>query len=351
MADDAEKTEDPTGKRLQDAAEEGNIPRSREVSTAMLLLASALFFNFYAPYFMRGMGRLLREFLSLYNYGLTSDSAYKLLDTVVREVSVIMAPFIITLLVVAIGANVMQVGFVFTPKALELKWDRINPFTGFGRFFSKKSLVELVKSVFKIFVIGYYAYTIVMARMAEIVTMADADIIDIIIYFGKLMYELTWKISVLALMMALADYAFQRYQHRQDLRMSKQEIKDEYKQMEGDPQIKNRIRKAQRELARKRMMDDVPKADVVITNPTHFAVALRYNPGEDKAPVCVAKGQRLMALRIREVAKQHGILVHEDPPIARSLFKTVDIGDEIPENLYKAVAEILALVDKFKRSV
>jgi flagellar biosynthetic protein FlhB len=266
----------------------------------------------------------------------------------VKEVGLIVAPIMGVLLFVAVASNIVQVGFVFTPKALELKLDRLNPFTGFGRFFSKKSLVELLKSVFKIFIIGWYAYYIVKGKMETIVTLADADIIDIIEYFGELMYEIVWKIGLMTLIMALIDYAYTRYQHKEDLKMTKQEVKDEHKQMEGDPQIKGRIRRAQRELARQRMMEDVPKADVVITNPTHFAVALRYNIGQDRAPVCLAKGQRLMALRIREVAKENGILVHEDPPIARSLFKTVDIGEEIPENLYKAVAEILALVDKFK---
>ncbi|MCD8553921.1 flagellar biosynthesis protein FlhB [Seleniivibrio sp.] len=348
MADE-NKTEDPTGKRLSDAASEGNIPKSRELPTALILLASAVFLHFYAPYFMKGMGRIMRELLTIDDYNITVDNLMGLLVYCTKEAGLIVAPFMALILFISIAANIMQVGFVFTPKALELKLDRINPFTGFGRFFSKRSLVELAKSMFKIFVVGWFAYYIVKGKMETIVTLADADIIDIIEYFGSLMYELVWKISLLALIMALIDYAYVRYQHKEDLKMTKQEIKDEHKQMEGDPQIKGRIRKAQRELARQRMMDDVPKADVVITNPTHYAVALRYNLGQDRAPVCLAKGQRLMALRIREVAKEYGILVHEDPPIARSLFKTVDIGDEIPENLYKAVAEILALVDKFKK--
>ncbi len=348
MADES-KTEDPTGKRLSDAAKEGNIPKSRELSTALILLSSAVFLHFYAPYFMRGLGRLMRELLTIRDHNITVDSLMGLLVFCTKEAGLIVAPFMGLLLFISVAANVMQVGFVFTPKALELKLDRINPFTGFGRFFSKKSLVELLKSIFKIFVVGWFAYFIVKGKMETIVTLADADILDIIEYFGSLMYELVWKISLLALVMALIDYAYVRYQHKQDLKMTKQEVKDEHKQMEGDPQIKGRIRKAQRELARQRMMEDVPKADVVVTNPTHYAVALRYNIGQDRAPVCLAKGQRLMALRIREVAKEHGILIHEDPPIARSLFKTVDIGDEIPENLYKAVAEILALVDKFKK--
>lgn len=348
MADD-DKTEAPTGKRLSEAAQEGNIPKSRELSTAMLLLATAVFMYFYAPYFMKGMGRVLREFLTITHYEINVDNLMGMLFFTVKEVGLIIAPIMGVLLFVAVASNIVQVGFVFTPKALELKLDRLNPFTGFGRFFSKKSLVELVKSVFKIFIIGWYAYYIVKGKMETIVTLTDADIIDIIEYFGELMYEIVWKIGFLALIMALIDYAYVRYQHKEDLKMTKQEVKDEHKQMEGDPQIKGRIRRAQRELARQRMMEDVPKADVVITNPTHFAVALRYNIGQDRAPVCLAKGQRLMALRIREVAKENGILVHEDPPIARSLFKTVDIGEEIPENLYKAVAEILALVDKFKK--
>ncbi|TCK61724.1 flagellar biosynthesis protein FlhB [Seleniivibrio woodruffii] len=347
MADE-NKTEDPTGKRLSDAAAEGNIPKSRELATAIILLGGAIFMHFYGPYFMKGMGRLMREMLTVRDHNITVDNLMAILVFTVKEVGIIVAPLMALLLIISIAANVMQVGFVFTPKALELKWDRINPFTGFGRFFSKKSLVELFKSIFKIFIIGWFAYYIVKGKMETIVTLADADIMDIIEFFGELMYELLWKIGLMTLIMALLDYMYVRYQHKQDLKMTKQEVKDEHKQMEGDPQIKQRIRKAQRDLARQRMMEDVPKADVVVTNPTHYAVALRYNIGQDRAPICLAKGQRLMALRIREVAKENGILIHEDPPVARSLFKTVDIGEEIPENLFKAVAEILALVDKFK---
>ena len=350
MADnDSEKTEEPTGRRLSKAREEGNSPKSREVSTAFLLLASAVFFNFYTPYLMKGLGRIMRELLSLDHYDLTDTNVHKLLFFSITETGYVVAPFFLMIAIVAYAANVMQVGFLFTPKALKLNWGTINPFTGWGRFFSKKSLVELVKSLFKIFVIGWFAYFIVRKKMEVIVTLADADVMDIMSYMGALIYELTWKISLLALILAAADFFYQRYQHKQDLKMTKQEIKDEFKQMEGDPKIKGRIRKMQRELARARMMDDVPKADVVVTNPTHYAVALKYEPGQNKAPVCLAKGQRLMALKIREVAKEHGVLVHEDPPVARSLFKTVDIGEEIPENLYKAVAEILSLVEKFRR--
>jgi flagellar biosynthetic protein FlhB len=188
----------------------------------------------------------------------------------------------------------------------------------------------------------------VRKKVPVILRLGDSEPMDSIIFFLLLVFEVFLKIGILILLLAIVDFMYQKWQNNKDLKMSKQEVKEEFKQMEGDPLIKQKIRSLQREMARKRMMSDVPKADVVVTNPTHFAVALKYEPGKTRAPTCVAKGQRLLALRIKEIAKENGVLVHEDPPLARTLFKTVDIGDEIPENLYKAVAEILALVGKFK---
>jgi len=348
MADDQEKTEDPTGKRLSDARNEGNVAKSRELPTAMLLLASALFFYFYAPFFMEGMQKIVHDILSLTNFEVNKQSILKLMDYSISEAGMILLPFFLMTIVVAFASNIIQVGWLISTKALAVKLERLNPIKGFGKFFSKKSLVELIKSLIKIFLIGFLAFLIVKGKMPVILTLADADINDIIIYFAKLIYEILWKIALFFLIVAIADFAYQKYQHKQDLKMSKQEVKDEYKQMEGDPKIKGRIREIQREMARKRMMEDVPQSDVVVTNPTHYSVAIRYSPGEDRAPIVLAKGQRLMALKIREIAKEHGILIHEAPPIARSLYNTVDIGDEIPENLYKAVAEILAMVEKFR---
>ncbi|ADD69593.1 flagellar biosynthetic protein FlhB [Denitrovibrio acetiphilus DSM 12809] len=349
MADEQEKTEDPTGKKLTDAKNEGNVAKSRELPAAVTLLLVTFFFYYYGPYLMHGLARLIREIFMMTNYEINTQSAHKIMLFSIIESAKLLAPFMALVLVVGVASNVLQTGFMFTPKALSAKLERIDPIKGFGRFFSKKSLVELMKSLFKVFVVTYVAYLIVKKHIVTIISMADMDFYDIFSVFGKIVYEIMWKVSLLALFMALADFIFQKYQFKQDLKMSKHEVKEERKQAEGDPHVKGRIRSIQREMARKRMMDDVPKSDVVVTNPTHFAVALKYSPGEDRAPVVMAKGQRLMALRIKEIAKQSGILVHEDPPIARSLFKTVDIGDEIPENLYKAVAEILALVDKFKR--
>jgi len=349
MAGDEEKTEDPTGKKLADARNEGNVGKSRELPSAMMLLLVTFFFYFYAPFLMKGITRIMREILTLTNYEINTQSVHQLMMFSAIESSKILAPFLVLVLVIGVASNVMQTGFMISSKALEPKLERIDPIKGFGRFFSKKSLVELIKSIFKVFVVAYVAYLIVKGKIATVISLADMDFYDILKFFGMVIYEIMWKVSLLALLMAILDYFYQKYQFKEDMKMSKHEVKEERKQAEGDPHVKSRIRTIQREMARQRMMEDVPKSDVVVTNPTHFAVALRYSPGESRAPVVVAKGQRLIALRIREIAKEAGVLVHEDPPIARSLFKTVDIGDEIPENLYKAVAEILALVDKFKR--
>lgn len=347
---DEEKTEDPTSRQLDKAKEEGNVAKSKELPAAVTLTAAVAFLYFYAPFFIKSLTALMREYFLGLHYPLDTQSLYKLMFHATIETIKITAPFLTMLLVVGIAVNIMQVGWMFSMKALEIKLDRLNPFKGFGKFFNKKSLVELLKSLFKIFVISYVAYLVIKKHIGTVVGMADMDINDIMRTFGAITFEIMWKVCLLAIIMAILDYIFQKYQYKQDLKMSKHEVKEERKQMEGDPQVKNRIRSIQRDMARQRMMEDVPQADVVVTNPTHYAVAIRYNPGEDRAPVVLAKGQRLVALRIREVARENGILIHEDPPVARSLFKTVDIGEEIPENLYKAVAEILALVDKFKRT-
>jgi len=344
-----EKTEQATGRKLSKARQKGQVAKSKELPIAITLLATTFFFVLYGPFLIKGMSRMLREFFMLSKYEINPDSVEKLMIFATIESAKLLAPIMLLIIVVAVAVNVYMVGFMISWGALELKFAQLNPFTGYGKFFNKRSLVELLKSLFKIFVIGYLAYYVVKGKMAIITTLADQDFVDIFAFFTRVLFELMWKISFLALIMALIDYIYQKYQFAEDMKMTKHEVKEERKQMEGDPKIKSRIRQIQRDMARQRMMDDVPQSDVVVTNPTHFAVALRYTLGEDRAPVVVAKGQRLIALRIREIAKENGILIHEDPPIARSLFKTVDIGDEIPENLYKAVAEILALVDKFRR--
>lgn len=347
--DGMEKSQQPTSRRKTKARREGNVASSKELPAAISLLCVSVFFYFFGPHIFTSLGRVMREYFMMTNFEINVETTPTLFMFGLEETTKIMAPFFFLLLLIGIAVNIYMVGWVISTKALKLKFNKLNPFTGFGKFFKLKSLVELAKSVFKIFVIGYLAYYIVVGKLSLITSMADMDFYDILKEISLILFEIMWKISVLVLIMAIIDYKYQKWQHNKDLMMTKQEVREERKQMEGDPHIKGKIRQLQRDMARQRMMESVPQSDVVVTNPTHYAVALRYSPGEDRAPVVLAKGQRLIALRIKEIAKKNGVHIHEAPPLARSLFKTVDIGDEIPENLYKAVAEILTLVDKFKK--
>lgn len=349
MADKDEKTEDPTSRQLSKAREEGNIPKSRELISAVFLLFGTLGLYFYVPYLYVELRGLFVHFFSLTHFQVTEQNVYNLLIFCIIFIGKVSMPILLLFLILGVGANLMQVGFNISSKALEPKWDRINPFTGWSQLMlSKKTLVELIKSVLKIVLVGYIAYVLVKKKLPEIIPLMDASPEDTAKLLLLLTFEVFIKLSLVVIVIAIFDFFYQKWQYMQDLKMTKQEVKEEFKQMEGDPMVKNRIRSLQMEAARKRMMEDVPKADVVITNPTHFAVALKYDVSAGRAPVVLAKGQRLMALKIRQLAKDNGVYIHEDPPLARTLFKTVDIGAEIPENLFKVIAEILAFVYKMK---
>ncbi|MGC8768798.1 flagellar biosynthesis protein FlhB [Calditerrivibrio sp.] len=345
---DSDRTEEATPRRKQKAIEEGNVPKSRELATGTTFLVAVLILYFYMPPMVEEFKSSFITYFSMYNYRINKESTYLLLIEVLKSIAKVTLPLLFILVFVAILSNIVQFGVIFSSKALELKWDRVNPITGFGRLFSKKSLFELLKSILKIFFLGFAAFFIIKSKIATIVTLADADAISSIHFLGKLIYEVSFKLAIIIMVIALIDFLYQRWQYYEDLKMTKQEVKEEFKQMEGDPLIKQRIRSMQREMARKRMMEEVPKADVVITNPTHYAVAIKYDMAKDRAPKVVAKGQRLIALKIREIASKNNVLIHEDPPLARTLFSSVEVGEEIPENLYKAVAEILAMVYKLK---
>lgn len=345
---DSDKTEQATPRRRQKAIEEGNVPKSRELSTALILIVSTLFMYFYTPVMIEDFKNLFTEILQYSNFKINKESTVLLLILSLKFSGKIVLPLFAILIFVGILSNIAQFGFIITPKALEPKFDRLDPIKGLKNLFSKRSLVELVKSIFKIFVVGFVAYLIVKGKIYNIVSLANSDPVTSVVFLGKIVFELAFKIALLMLVLAILDFFYQKWQYEEDLKMTKREVKEEFKQMEGDPLIKRRIRSMQMEMARRRMMEEVPKADVVITNPTHYAVAIKYEAGKDRAPKVVAKGQRLIALRIKEIAQKSGVLIHEDPPIARSLFKSVEIGEEIPESLYKAIAEILAIVYKIK---
>lgn len=347
--DGMEKSEEATSKKKEDSRKDGNVARSIDLSSGVLILASAGILYYYVPYAMTNFESLMRELLTFSKVGVDRETTIYIFFYLMKFTGKVMIPFFAGVFIVAAAISVFQVGFYVSGKAIEPKFDKLNFFTNFIKtFFNKRKLVDLIKSIFKIFVLSAYAWYLVSSETDTIVRMTDADYRDQMAYLGKLIFEIIFKLGILVLLMGIADYIYQKWQHNQDIKMTKQEIKEEYKQMEGDPIVKNRIRQAQRDAARQRMMDEVPKSDVVVTNPTHFAVAIRYDLNVDKAPKVVAKGQRLMALRIRELAMKSGVKIYEDPPLARTLFNSVDIDEEIPENLYKALAQILMTLDKFK---
>jgi flagellar biosynthetic protein FlhB len=257
-------------------------------------------------------------------------------------------PIVALVFVAAFAANVAQVGFVFSTEAIGFKFNRINPISGLKRMFSGKNAMNLIKSLAKVVVIGGIGYSYVQGKLADLMSLLGAEI-GLIVRLGfDMVFGLAFRICGAMLALAFFDYAFQWWQYEKDLRMTKQEIKEEYKQMEGDPKIKSKIKEKQRQISMQRMMSEVPKADVVITNPTHYAVAVRYDAAVADAPIVLAKGAGYVARRIREVAAENGVEVIENKPLARALYEGVDIGAKIPQELYQAVAEVLAIVYKIK---
>lgn len=344
-----ERTEEATPRKREKAREEGQVARSVEVPSVLVLLASVATLHFVIGFIYDKMNNLIKRSLSFDRIPLMD------IHELVRQFYhytliffITIAPVLIAAFVAAIFSNFIQVGFTVSWQAIEAKPEKIDPMKGFGRIFSKKSAMELVKSILKIVIIGAVAYYSVKDSFSEIFRLYDNSIEQIVIFILKDCYNMFFWTLVAMFVLAAADFGFQKWSHEQELKMSKQELKDEYKQTEGDPQIKSRIRSVQMQAARQRMMQEVPKADVVVTNPTHFAVALKYDTMTMTAPKVTAKGAGAVALRIREVAAESGVPVVENPPLARNLYKIAEIGDEVPQDLYQAVAEILAYVYKLK---
>lgn len=258
-------------------------------------------------------------------------------------------PVIGVAMVVGVVVNLLQVGVMFTAEPLSPNWARLNPVAGFTRLFSRRAFVESVKTLLKVLLIGWLTFSAVRADAAMLLRTSEIDPLMVLMLVGQLLYKMAWRVGLAMLVLALLDYGFQRWEYEKSLRMTKEEVKQELKQTEGDPQVRSRIRARQQAIARRRMMQAVPKADVVVTNPTHYAVALQYDAQKMAAPTVVAKGMNLIALRIREIAQQHGVPIVENPPLAQSLYRTVDIGEQIPPELYQAVAEVLAYVYRLRR--
>ncbi len=340
-----EKTEEPTGRRLQEAREKGDVAKSMEVPSAAVLLASLLTLYAMSGFFMDQMYRLLRHYLGqLHAIRLTPAEIPALTLEGMRISFMTAGPLMLVVLLVGVAGNVLQFGFLFTTEKLAPKFEKISPIEGVKRMFSLQMLANTLKSVLKVVLVGWVAYHEVVKNLPQLAPLMDAEVRVIAAFIFKVSFWIVLKSAVVVVILALADYAFQRWDYRKKMRMTKQELKDEAKQTEGDPHVKGRIRSIQMELARRRMMEEVPKADVVITNPTRLAVALRYDAATMSAPQVVAKGAGVVAQRIKEKAREHGVPLVENRELARALYKEVQIGGFIPENLFQAVAEVLAYV-------
>ena len=350
MAEDSlqERTEQATPKRREDARRKGQVARSREVTAASVMLMGLLLFYMLGGYIYLQTAAMLRGYLGHLAVELTAHEAAQMLGRSMLSFLAICWPFMVGLSVAALLSGYLQVGSAASAEQLKPDLDKINPIKGFQRLFSKHGLVELVKSLLKIGIVGYVAWCVVKGEMANLVPLAERGVWQIASYIGLVSLRMAlWTTLVMAVLAGL-DYGFQRWQHERQLMMTRQELKEEFKQTEGDPLIKSRIKALQREMARRRMMADVPKADVVVTNPTELAVALRYAAAEMKAPQVVAKGAGFVARRIRQIAAESGVPIVEDKPLAQALYKTVELGREIPYTLYAAVAEVLAYVYRLK---
>ena len=288
------------------------------------------------------------DFVKINEGGLSVQAVAGLIDSVTLKSLLIMLPFMAFGFVVTLLVSIVQVGWKVSTKPMKPELSKLNPLNGFKRIFSKDSLFELVKSILKIVIIIYIAYTSIKDNANDLFALYDLGLNQAVALVGTLIINTGIKISIVYLVIGLADFIYQKHKFNEDMKMTKQEVKDEYKNTEGDPQIKGRQRRKMQEVSQKRMMQDVPKADVVITNPTHFAVALKYEAEVSSAPVVLAKGEDYLAQKIKEVARENKIEIVENKPLARMLYHNVDVGAEIPPELYQAVAEVLAAVYKAK---
>ncbi|MEH7882757.1 flagellar biosynthesis protein FlhB [Bacillus sp. JJ1609] len=347
-----EKTEKATPKKKQDARKKGQVAKSQDVNTAVVLLAVFLFLMFFGKTMTERMIGVLRH--SLQNYmlmDLTEKNIESILFEILAELAIFLGPVMMVALVAGVAANYAQVGFMFSTEAIQMKLEKINPISGFKRIFSMRAIVELIKSILKISFIGLIAFSVLWSRMDEVLLLSSKSMATALGTIAGLTLQMGLFASGALLFLSLMDYLYQKYDFEKSIRMSKQDLKDEYKNIEGDPLIKSKIKQRQREMAMRRMMQEVPKADVVITNPTHFAIALKYDDQKSDAPIVVAKGVDFVAQKIKLIAKENEIVTVENRPLARALYSQTEIGDAIPEEFFKAVAEILAFVYQAKNKV
>lgn len=344
---DGDKTEEPTAKKRADARKKGQVAKSQELNTAFVLLIGFLVLRILWEYIYSNIAEYTIYLYSHLSHSVTTEGISELFIGIMIILAKTVLPVMFAILIIGLAINLFQVGFTFSTEQLEFKLDKLNPINGFGRIFSKRSLVELFKSLFKIIVIGYFLWLYLKDQIPLLPQFIFFDLPHSLATAADIIFTMAFQVVGVIMVMAAADYAYQKWQTTQDLMMTKQEVKDEYKQTEGDPQIKGKIKQKQRQMAMQRMMSEVPKADVIVTNPTHLAIALSYKKGM-VAPTVLAKGQDIVAERIKQIAREHHIMIVENKPVARALYQAVEVGGVVPAELYQAVAEILAYVYRIK---
>jgi flagellar biosynthesis protein FlhB len=347
--DSGQRTEEPTQRKLDDARKQGQVANSREINHWFMILAASIVVMALAPAFIRQIAKAMTRFFEMPDLlPVDEGGLHHVLGQLVGDLGFAFLPIFLIFLIAAVAPSLLQTGFLISIERIEPKLEKISVLKGFKRLFSLRSIAEFGKGILKITVVGAVATALLMPHMEKIYQMQSLAIPDLMIVIQDLTLRLLLGVLAIMSVVAAVDYLYQRFEFMKSMRMSRQEVRDEMKQSEGDPMIKGRLRQIRMERARRRMMSNVPKADVIITNPTHFAVALTYKPEEMAAPRLVAKGADLVAQRIRAVAEEHHIPVVENPPLARALFAAVELDQEIPAEHYRAVAEIISYVFKLK---
>jgi len=347
---DLERTEKATPKRRSEARKKGQVAKSREISSVSVLLAGLLALFFLGSYYYQQLSTLMIQFFeNVGNFSITPGNIQAIQKQLIGSFLLILSPFLGVVVAVSILSNYVQVGGFFSLELIKPDLSKVSPIKGFSRFFSLQSLSELLKSLGKMLIVGGVVYYTIKKELPNILPLMDQEVGSILKYIGLVSFDIFLKTALVMVLLAGLDYVYQRWSYEKGLRMSKQEIKDEGKQAEGDPLVRARIRSIQRELARRRMMAEVPKADVIITNPSHLAVALYYKGEEMEAPKLLAKGAGFVAEKLKEIGREHKIPILENKPLAQILYKTVEVGQMIPTTLYHLVADVLAFVYRMKK--
>jgi flagellar biosynthetic protein FlhB len=344
-----EKSEQATPRKRTEARKKGQVGKSREIPSVAVLLAGLSTLYLFGAYIYSHIKSFMQDTFSMIaapNLGLSEVLAFG--NIVIERFIFMVLPVMIAVFVTALLSNVLQVGWLVSWESITPKLSKISPIKGMQRLFSKQTLMELFKSLAKLAIVGVIAYLTVKGEMERLPSLADMGVQAILLYILKIAFKLFIRVSIAMIFLAVLDYGFQKWQYEQQLKMTKQEVKEEFKRTEGDPLVKSRIKRIQYEMAKRRMMQEVPKADVVVTNPVHLAIALQYDTAEMSAPTVLAKGAGAVAERIRTLAKEHHIPIVENRELAQNLYKMVEIGNEIPSTLYEAVAQVLAYVYQLK---